>query len=147
MVACKVQELNVYEIEDFHVEEYVGTKQNLKSDIQFISIAYSDLFGKEIPSDELNYYMESYDSIGDKTLIIDIIVRAFLNNEQVEIPTDSFMRSDPETFIRNTYKKFLVRQPSDAEVWYFKNIISNHQELKPITVYYAVIISDEYRYY
>lgn len=145
--ACKITELNIYELEEFHLEEQIGSKKNIKSDLQLISIAYSDLFGKEIPSDELNYYMESYDSIGDKVLVIDIIVRNFLNRSDVVIPSSTEMRNAPDRFVKESYKKFLVRQPTNSELWYFTNMISNHPELKPIHIYYALIVSDEYRYY
>jgi hypothetical protein len=57
------------------------------------------------------------------------------------------MRQDPEAFITETYKRFFVRVPTEAEKTYMINYINSHPEVTPEHVYYAFAISNEYYFY
>ena len=68
-------------------------------------------------------------------------------DQSANIPTIAEMRAEPETFVQDTYKRFLVRLPSKQEEWFLINQIANNNKLEPVDIYYAVLTSDEYRYY
>ena len=70
-----------------------------------------------------------------------------LSNNQASIATETSMRADPDEFITETYKRFLVRKPTEQEKWFLRNKIENNASLKPLDIYYALLTSDEYRYY
>lgn len=145
--SCKKEITNEYELNPIHLENSSGSKTNLKSDLQFISIAYSDLFGKQIGSVQLNKLINGYASIGDKALIIDRIILNFLNSPGVLIPSSSEMRSNPDVFINNAFNKLLVRDPSEMEIWYLKNMINANTSLTSAHIYYVIMTSNEYRFY
>ena len=44
-----------------------------------------------------------------------------MNKEGVTIPSDSLMRADLNSFIEETYKRFYVRDITEAEREYFLN--------------------------
>ena len=90
---------------------------------------------------------QAYTSIGDKSLIIDILIKSLLSDSAAEVPTDTEMRQDVEKFIEETYKRFLVRKPTKQEQWFVSNQIAKNPSLKPVDIYYSLLTSDEYRYY
>lgn len=137
---------NVYEINPVDVRQS-GAKGNLKSDLQFISIAYSDLFGKQISTSELNGLVSGYKAMGDKTLIIDLIIRNLLIKPGVVSVDQSSMQSDPESFIKVSFERFFVREPTEMETWFFANLINENSQFLPEDIYYALMRAEEYRYY
>ena len=46
-----------------------------------------------------------------------------------------------------TYKRFLVREPTEAETTYFKNYINSDPNVTPELVYFAFALSNEYLFY
>lgn len=146
LAACKKEMVNVYEINPVHVSPN-GQKANLKSDLQFVSIAYSDLFGKQISAQELNALIAGYNSVGDKALVIDLIIRNLLVQPGIIKTNQAAMQSDPETFINETFERFFIREPSEMERWYFSDIILSNSQLLPEDIYYALMSAEEYRHY
>ena len=63
------------------------------------------------------------------------------------IPDDQEMRDDLDKFVKDTYKRFLVRDPSEAELEFFKNFIAANPKVTPELVYMSFALSDEYLYY
>ncbi len=145
--SCKKELTNEYELNPVQLENSSGNKTNLKSDLQFISIAYSDLFGKQIGSVQLNKLINGYASIGDKALIIDRIILNFLNSPGVLIPSNTEMRANPDGFISAAFNKLLVREPSEMEIWFLKNIINANNSISAGHIYYVIMTSNEYRFY
>ncbi len=145
--SCKKDMVTQYQIRDVELYSSASDKKNLKSDEQFISIMYTDIFEKSISNEQLLSMNKAYTSIGDKSLIIDILIKSLLADQSASIPTIAEMRADPETFVQDTYKRFLVRLPSKQEQWFLTNQIANNNKLEPIDIYYAVLTSEEYRYY
>lgn len=145
--SCKKDIITQYQIRDVALYSSASEKKNLKSDEQFISIMYTDIFEKSISNEQLLSMNKAYTSIGDKSLIIDILIKSLLADQSANIPTIAEMRADPETFVQDTYKRFLVRLPSKQEEWFLTNQIANNNKLEPLDIYYAVLTSDEYRYY
>lgn len=146
-IASSCKKDYVYEVEDVSVTQPGGSKDNVKTTTEFISIVYSDLFNTDIPSDKLFYVQQSYDAFGDKKLIEDRIVRHFLNSPFVQIPTDATMRANVPLFVDETIQKFFNRKPDAFENYFISNIISNATTITPMMVYYACMTSNEYRYY
>lgn len=145
--ACKREVVDQYQVKDINLYSSASEKKNLKTDEQFISILYTDLFGKSIDNEELKKLNNAYTSLGDKSLVIDIMIRSMLSNSKASIATETTMRADPDAFITDTYKRFLVRKPTEQEKWFLRNKIENNTNLKPLDIYYALLTSDEYRYY
>lgn len=144
--ACRKKEYT-YEVNGEEVVKDGVTKTNLKTDVEFISIAYSDLFGTTITNDKLVKLNIEYDAFGDKKLIEDLIVRNFLNDPAVQLPTKAYMDANLDAFISDTYKKFFNRLPNEMEAWNLKKIISADNTITPELVYYSFMTSNEYRYY
>lgn len=145
--ACKKEKKYVYGVNDVNVSQPGVDKPNVKSTLEFISIAYSDLFGTSIGAAELTDLSLAYLSFGDKKLIEDMIVRNFLAKPGVVIPSASTMTSDVPGFVQTTYRKFYNRDPNEFEKWQVVNYINNNSSVTPELVYYSFMTSDEYRYY
>ena len=145
--ACKREVVNQYQIQDVNLYTSASQKKNLKSDDQFISILYTDIYGKSITNKELQNLNRTYTSIGDKSLIIDVLIKSLLADAAADIPTKNSMHSDPKTFVEETYRRFLIRQPTQQESWFLENRIEKDSSLSPMDVYYAILTSEEYRYY
>ena len=108
---------------------------------------YADLFGNSIPNKTLTDLNKAYISFGDKNIIIERITQNFLLHPDAQVPQDSVMRSDPEKFINEAYKKFLIRNPADAELWYIKSTIEQSNNLTARDLYFAILTSEEYKHY
>lgn len=137
----------VYDVNNVAVSQDGVAKPNVKSTVEFISIAYSDLFGNTIDQSKLTDLGVAYEAFGDKKLIEDLIIRNFLNAQGVSIPTTIAMNTDVNLFVIATYKKFYNREPNEFELWQLTNLIQNDVNTTPELVYYAFMTSNEYRYY
>jgi hypothetical protein len=147
VTGCKKEKIYTYGVDDVTVEQPGAVKPNVKSDLEVLSIAYSDLFGTTIPADKLEALALSYQSSGDKRLVMDMVILNFLNDPGVQIPTDATMRADVEGFVNASYHKFFVREPSAFERWFVSDLIRKDATLTPDLVYYAFMTSAEYRFY
>ncbi|MEZ4828694.1 MAG: hypothetical protein R3C61_20780 [Bacteroidia bacterium] len=146
--ACKPTEnIYMYEVNEVEVTQAGIDKSNPKSDLEFISLAYSDLFGKTIPDNTLQSMALAYNALGDKALIADLIIRNMLNSPDADVPTAQEMRADVDGFITAAFKKLYVREPGEYELWYFRSLIESDSEITPEIIYYALLTSDEYRFY
>ena len=145
--ACKKETVYTYGVDDVTVEQPGVNKPNLKNDLEFISIAYTDLFGTTIPQDKLEEMALCYTAFGDKRLMIDMVILNLLNEPGVSIPSEADMLANPGKFVDDTYRKFYVRQPSQFERWWLSSKIGSDTALSPELIYYTFLTSDEYRYY
>lgn len=149
ITSCK-KEANksyIYDVNNVGVAQDGVAKPNVKSTVEFISIAYSDLYGTTIDQTKLTDLGTAYNAFGDKKLIEDLIIRNFLNANGVSIPTLAAMNADVNLFVINTYKKFFNREPNEFELWQMKSLIQTDVNTTPELVYYAFMTSNEYRYY
>lgn len=144
--SCRKEVENVYAIDPVYVSQN-GQKNNLKSDLQFVSIAYSDLFGQQISATELNALLAGYNSVGDKALVIDLIIRNLLVKPGIIKTTQQEMQNDPDAFIEATFERFFVREASEMEKWFFGNSIKSNSQLLPEDIYYTLMSAEEYRHY
>lgn len=144
--SCKNDTQYLYEVNDVNIQSS-DNKQNVKTNTEFVSIAYSDLFNTTIPNDTLVALIVAYTSFGDKKLIEDRIVRHFLNSPSVALPTNTQMRNDVDGFVKATYNKLFNREPNAFEKYYIKNLIETDNTITPELVYYSFMTGNEYRYY
>lgn len=147
LFGCKKETKYVYGVNDATVSQTGVNKPNVKTTIEFISIAYSDLFGTTIGAGDLTDLSLCYLAFGDKKFIEDLIIRNFLNKPGVIIPTQSEMTADVSAFVHATYRKFYTRDPNEFEKWQVVNYINSNSSITPELVYFAFMTSDEYRYY
>lgn len=145
--ACTKEIKYQYDVNDVSVKQQGGEKNNRKSTTEFISIAYADLFGSNIPSSKLSNLSFAYASFGDLKIIEKIIIKNLLNDSNVIIPPLPSLNGDTALFIANSYKKFYNREPNEFEKHYWKDLIRTNATITPVTIYYAMMTSDEYRFY
>lgn len=146
-VGCKKEKNYLYEVNNVNVVNDGSAKPNLKTTTEFISIAYSDLFGSTISNNELVKLSTAYSAFGDKKLIEEMIIKNFLNKPGVILPTKAQMNANHNLFITNAYKKFFNREPNEFELWGINNMIVADTSITPEQIYYAAMTSNEYRYY
>ena len=144
---CKKESDIIYEVNDVNVNQPNADKDNVKSLTEFISIAYTDLFGSIISQTQLQTLAVPYSAFGDLKLIEDMIIKNFLNDQSVNIPSDTEMRANVDQFLLDTYGKFYNRLPNEFELWHMKTLINDNSEITPELVYYSLMTSNEYRYY
>ena len=148
LASCKKETQYIYGVEDVSVNRREGNKQNTKSTTEFISIAYSDIFGTTIPNDGLVKLQLAYSAFGDQKLIEQLIIRNLLNQGgNTTIPTSTEMRADIGLFINKSYVKFYGRNPNEFELYYLKSMIETDLSITPELVYFGMMTSNEYRYY
>lgn len=145
--ACKKEYDYVYDVNPVTVNQGTGTKANVKTTTEFVSIAYKDIFGSTISANYMNQLSLAYLSFGDKKLIEDIIIKNMLNLPGAQIPTPQQMAADIDGFTTASYKKFYNREPSEFELWKMKELITSDNTVTPELIYYAFLTSNEYRYY
>lgn len=147
LASCQ-QQPDVCHIETIRVEQPRVEKTNLKSDIEFISIAYYDLLHKQITNTELDKLYKTFLAVGDKVLIGQVILNSLINEMPPDqIPSDETMRNNVDGFIIATYNRFYKRPPNEFELWQMRETINNDPELEPIDLYYAFVCSEEYKYF
>ncbi len=147
LAACQREVVKQYEVEEITLYSSASEKQNLKSHDQFISILYTDVYGQSISNGEMQALKTAYTSLGDKSLVIEIMIKSLLADSRAKIPSRAEMLADPEAFVEDSYKRFLVRKPSPQESWYLLSEINNNETLSPLDIYFAMLTSEEYRYY
>jgi len=146
IASCKKDE-PIYDINQIQSHSYNANKNKLKSASQYISILYANLFQKALSPNELVEITRCIESVGDKGLVHEVILSNFMNKEGVTIPSDSLMRADLNLFIEETYKRFYVRDITEAEREYFLNFFTSHPNISSEMVYTAFSLSNEYQFY
>ena len=137
----------IYKIEDVEIMEPGALKPSVKTSTEYISIAYSDIFGSTISTDLLNDLKKNYISFGDVGVTEDLIIRNFLNNSAAQIPSKAEMNNNIKQFVIDAYKKVYNRTPNEYEQWFLTNHIQNNSDVTPEVVYYSLMTSNEYRHY
>lgn len=137
----------VYQVNPESVAPPNADKSKLKSEEQYISILYANLFQKALSANELLDVTDVIFSIGDKDLAHEVVISNLMNRPDVKLPPDSLMRADIPGFIHETYERFLVREPTQAELTWFTNFIESHPDLSTEMVFFAFALSNEYLYY
>jgi hypothetical protein len=144
--SCKKEDV-VYDINQLQSSSYNANKNKLKSIGQYISIVYANLFQKALSSNELVEITRCIESIGDKQVAHEIVLSNFMNREDVIIPSDSMMRADLDLFLEETYKRFFVRNITEAEREFFLNFLNSNPHVSCEMVYMSFALSNEYQFY
>jgi hypothetical protein len=145
--SCTKDKKYQYEVTDVNVTQEGTEKTNRKSTTEFISIAYADVYGTNIPQSKLVNLSVAYSSFGDLKVIEQKIISNFLNDPAAIIPSLPSVNGDTSVFIVNTYKKFYNRTPNEFEKHFWKELIRTNAGANPTTIYFAMMTSDEYRFY
>lgn len=146
IVSCRNKE-KVYEINTVISNPVNTGKIKLKTTEQYISILYANLFQKALSANKLVEISECIQSIGDQEIAHEVIISNFLNDPDIIIPTRAEMNINVDDFLEETYHRFYVRDITEAEKMYWKNIITANDSINPEMIYYAFALSDEYQYY
>ena len=146
-VSCEKEKTYVYTVNDVAVTGDGPSKDNVKTTTEFISIAYSDIFGSTIPNTELVKLSTAYTAFGDKKLVEEMIIKNFLNEPSANVPVKASMKADVNLFVKNAYKKFFNREPNEFELWSLTHTINTDTTITPELIYYGAMTSNEYRYY
>ncbi len=141
------EEYDVFGIDDIDITPVNSEKDKAKTDAQYISILYTNLFQKAIGPNQMLDAQKAIESIGDKQIAYDMLVSKFMNDPDVKLPSVASMREDPETFVRDTYTRFLVRQPTEAELQWMINYINSRPALTPELVYFSFATCNEEFHY
>ena len=141
--SCKKHDSYSYVVDSETISEAGVKKPYLKSNTEFVSIAYTDIFGSTISTTQLDKLQTGYLAFGDKGILEDLIVRNFLNKSSKQLPTT--ISTDVAGFITDAYKKVYNRLPNEYEVYYLKELISKNPSITAEMFYYALMTSNEYR--
>ena len=148
MLACKpVEDHYVYGLNQVEVEGEAADKNQLKSMSQYIAVLHTNIFQEAINPAELQEIEEAIASIGDKTLAKRMVIGSFMRNPDAKVPTMDEMRGDISSFVQETYIRFLIRQPTQAELIFMSNFIEARPQLEPHIIYTTFALSDEYQFY
>ncbi len=145
--SCKKDTDFIYGVDDVNIHKPDPNKPNVKSTFTFISIAYSDLFGANISQTQLVELQTAYAAFGDQRLIEQLIIKNFVNDGGIDIPTQAEMNANVQQFIKDSYVKFFNRLPNEFELWHIENEITADPSITPELIYFAMMTSNEYRYY
>ena len=139
----------IYQIDTVPVYQSNTEKDRLKTPIQYISSLYSNLAFAGIPTSILDNLVIYRLSIGDKTLVNELILNAMLEDPAViaMFPTNTEMRDDIDKFIEDTYLRFYLRNPTAYEKFSLHNIIENNEDITVTDIFRAFLLSNEYMFY
>jgi hypothetical protein len=148
--ACKKKDTNTYEVVDTNTYGNNLDKDKSKSNIEFHSILSTNLFQKPSSINELSRTDRVMQSCGDKSLINEVIISNYMNSANVKLPSRKMMTDSTERFIEETFIRFFIRRPTEAEKTWFTNFINankSNPNFRPELVYTAFAASDEYMFY
>lgn len=144
---CNKEQRVIYEVQEQELYQNAAEKKTQKTTLQFISISYNHLFGSSITNDELTKLDVVYQSLGDKRVLEDMIVKNLINRSTAQIPTGPDMRADIQGFVQSSYLRFYNRKPTEFEAWKMKDLIEKNTDITPKMIFYSMMTSEEYRYY
>lgn len=147
LISCKEEQVNRYEINPIEVNDGSAEKNRQKSDLQLMSIMYTDVFGKAITQSELQVLANTYNSFGDKQVVIDRLTWRFLNAPEADLPSQGLWTSAPDSLVTTLFQRYLSRNPDEMELWYYQEWMSDNPDLEVKHLAYVLLTSDEYKYY
>lgn len=146
-MACRPDDRYLYEVNTVDVLASNDHKSRQKSEDQYLATLYANLYQRSISGNKLADMRQALASLGDKDLGRQLLTSRLLNDPEVIIPEPEEMRADLDGFIQDTYRRFLVREPSMAELTYLKNILIKNPQLTPDMIYLSFTLSEEYQFY
>jgi hypothetical protein len=146
ILSCTTEQYQ-YELDDVQVVLEGPEKDKEKTVQQYLNILYANLYQTALSPKKLVELTDLVASIGDKQIAYEVIVAKMMADPAIRLPSDSLMRNDPEAFLEETYNRFYVRKPSQAELNFFLNFLEGRPDVTPEHVYYSFALSNEYYYY
>jgi hypothetical protein len=147
LASCRKDNDALFEVNPVPLGGDAALKDKLKTNEQFVSILYTNLFQTGISSNRVFELNQCLDSIGDQELAREVLISNFFNDPNVQMPTTEQMNADVDAFIEDTYSRFFVRTPTEAEKTWVKNFIESNPFMSPELVYFSFALSNEYLYY
>jgi hypothetical protein len=147
VVSCKKEPEATFGLNEVELYSSVADKDKLKTNEQFVAILHANLFQTALSPNDIFDIDECIESIGDKELAREVIISNFMNKDGVVMPSVEEMNADIDTFIDDTYVRFYVRFPTEAEKTYVRNFIQSNPYMTPELVYFSFALSDEYMFY
>lgn len=145
--SCKKDQEGLFELNNVPLYSSAAEKDKQKSNEQYISILHTNLFQEAINSSDVFELDEAFRSIGDQDIAREVLISNFFNEAGVQLPTATAMNADLDAFVEETYKRFFVRTPNEAEKTWVKNFLTTNSQLTPEHVYFAFAIANEYQFY
>lgn len=145
--SCKKETRVEFGVNEHPVYEAKALKTKQKSDAEYISILYTNLYQTPISPGQLYKTQNVIFSIGDRNVATELVLSNYFNTSSLKIPTDIEMRSNIDSFITNSYKRFYLRYPGEGEKTFFKNYIERNSNVSVEMIYTAFAASDEYQFY
>ena len=147
MSASKKEKEARFELNEVELTPSNAEKDKVKTNEQYVAILYANLFQSALSANDLFDLNNAIESIGDKELAREVIISNFMNDPNVQLPTIDEMNADLDAFIEDTYIRFLVRFPSEAEKTWMKNFIQSNPYMTPELIYFSFALSGEYMFY
>ncbi len=124
IAGCSAEPDVTYGLQPLELNASNAEKDRVKSIDQWITILYADLFGEALGSAELFEVKQAFFSIGDQDIARATLVSNFMQDANVQLPDAGVMVQDPDGFIDDTYVRFLVRYPTEAERTWMRNYLA-----------------------
>lgn len=147
IAGCSAEPDVTYGLQPLELNASNAEKDRVKSIDQWITILYADLFGEALGSAELFEVKQAFFSVGDQDIARATLVSNFMQDANVQLPDAGVMVQDPDGFIDDTYVRFLVRYPTEAERTWMRNYLASNPTMTPELVYTAFALSEEYLHY
>ncbi len=144
--ACKDKEY-IYGVNDVTILPNNAEKNKLKTNEQYLNIVYANMYQKALGPDKLVDLSNVINSLGDKQVAYEIIIAKMMGDPEIKLPSKKEMDADLGKFVTETYNRFFVREPTQAEKTFFVNFLKAHPNLTPEHVYFAFATSSEYYFY
>lgn len=151
IASCRKEESHIFDVNTVNLLPPSSGKTKLKTDEQYIAILHANLFQTALSANQIFDISQCMESIGDKEIAREVVISNFMNKPGTIIPTKAQMAANVDKFVVDTYNRFLVRNPTEAEKTYFENYITSHitpaDTILPELIYVSFALSNEYMYY
>ena len=145
--SCQKENPVVYEVNPQDILSPTEGKIKEKSPEQFVAVLHANLFGTPISVSDQVEVERLLRSTGDKRLTWELLVSSYMNDPNVQLPDDLIIQNDMDGFIVETYNRFYFRPPSQIELEWWRNYLTNNPDVSTELVYLAFATSDEYFFY
>ena len=145
--SCQKDNPVVYEVNPQDILSPTEGKIKEKSPQQFVAVLHANLFGTPISVSDQVEVERLLRSTGDKRLTWELLVSSYMNDPNVQLPDNLIIQNDMDGFIVETYNRFYFRPPSQIELEWWRNYLTNNPDVSTELVYLAFATSDEYFFY
>lgn len=147
LAGCKKEPEPRFVLNDVELYPSNAGKDKLKTNNQYVAILHANLFQTALSANDIFDLNNCIESIGDKELAREVIISNFMNKDGVQLPSVEEMNADMDAFIKETYVRFFVRFPTEAEKTFVHNFIESNAYMTPELVYFSFALADEYMFY